>query len=233
MEYNYIKNNIDEIENNIVKACKKHGRNREDVKLMAVSKMQSIEKLQIAKNCGLNLFGENKVQEFQSKADFFKNNNAECHLIGSLQTNKVKFLPVLTDFIQSVDSEKLLLEIQKHYEKTNKIANILLQINIANEDTKGGIPSKNTIKTALFAQELKNIKLRGLMCIPQAVTYCGEDKLHFYFEQMQNLFTSLKNEGFCHLDTLSMGMSDDYEIAIEHGSTLIRVGSAIFGERQI
>ncbi len=231
MHQKIIAENIKFIETKIENACKKAGVKRENITLMAVSKTQSIEKLQIAKDCGLKLFGENRVQEFLSKADFFAQNGTQCHLIGALQNNKVKYLPKLTNFIQSVHSEKLLLEIQKQYEKHSEKANVLLQVNIANEPTKSGINARELPKICERAQKLANVQLRGLMCIPPPLEVCGEKQLRFYFDEMRELFLKTKQQFGENIDVLSMGMSEDFAIAIEHGSTLIRVGSAIFGAR--
>ncbi len=231
MQAKIIADNILLIEEKIQNACQKANVDRQAVTLMAVSKTQSAEKLQIAKDCGLKLFGENRVQEFISKEDFFAQSDVNCHLIGALQNNKVKFLPKLTNFIQSVHSEKLLLEVQKQYEKAKKTACVLLQINIANEQTKSGIQAHELPKICEAAQKLDNVNLRGLMCIPPPVEICGEKQLRLYFDEMNELFFKTKEQCGENINVLSMGMSDDFEMAIEHGSTLIRLGSAIFGAR--
>ncbi len=232
MQYSYIKDNIAQIEQNIQNVCQKTGVNRSDINLMAVSKTQSVEKMLVAKNCGLNLFGENRVQEFKGKADFFNQNDITCHLIGTLQSNKIKFLPSLTNYIQSVGSENIVFEIQKQYEKANKTAEVLLQINIANEDTKSGINKGEILNMAKIIENLQNVKLRGLMCIPPPIEVCSKNVLQNYFKEMYYYFGELKTQYANEITTLSMGMSDDYELAIENKSTLIRLGSAIFGQRQ-
>ncbi len=226
-----IKENIKRVQFDINEACIKYNRNINDVKLMAVSKTNPIEKMQIVYNEGLLLFGENRVQELISKEEFFKNNaNATCHIIGSLQTNKVKYLPNITDFIQSVDSLKLLKEIEKQYEKHSKVANVLIEVNIGEEDSKAGIKKEEVLELAYIASEMKNIKLKGLMCIPPIAQNSEARK---YFFEMQKLFVDIRDKNIDNIDmnVLSMGMSGDYKEAIAEGSTIIRVGRGIFGER--
>ncbi len=231
-EGDIVKNNILEVAAKIKKACEKAGRSADEVTLMAVSKTQPTEKLQHALDVGLTLFGENRVQELREKADFFRSAGAECHIIGTLQKNKVKYLPQITSFIQSVDSLPLAQEIEKQYAKNNMTASVLLQVNVANEDTKSGVLPQCVPELAKKISELKHVKLCGLMCIPPPITGDGT-QIRTYFAKMRELFFSLKSQdlpGAC-ISVLSMGMSDDFEIAIEEGSTLVRVGSALFGHR--
>ncbi|MBQ3008607.1 MAG: YggS family pyridoxal phosphate-dependent enzyme, partial [Oscillospiraceae bacterium] len=161
--YNYVAENVKRIQDDIAEACIKYGRDPLDVTLMGVSKTQPVEKLIVAKEAGITVFGENKVQELIRKADFFKRNNVPCHIIGTLQTNKVKYLPSLTDTIQSVDSLKLAKEIEKQYGKAGKKANICLEINIGSEESKGGITYDSTMELVHQLSEFKNLTVKGLM----------------------------------------------------------------------
>lgn len=222
--------NVKRVKEEIAQACIKYGRKPEDVVLMGVSKTQPVEKIEMAYNAGITLFGENRVQELVQKADFFTSHSAPCHIIGQLQTNKVKYLPELTDTIQSVDSLKLAKEIEKQYTKFGKTANILLEINIGMEESKGGIPYDQAMDLAYEISRLKNIKIKGLMCVPPI---SEDEQVRKYFAQMRKLFVDISDKKIDNIDMsiLSMGMSGDYPWAIAEGSTLVRVGRGIFGER--
>jgi pyridoxal phosphate enzyme (YggS family) len=201
--------------------------------LLAVSKTKPPEDLQQAYDAGQRVFGENQVQELTDKYEKLPK-DIEWHLIGHLQSNKVKYIAPFISMIQSVDSIKLLQEINKHALKHNRIIDCLLQIYIADEETKFGLGFDEAIellRSDEFAQ-LKNIRIRGLMGI---ATNTDKEKqiseeyyeLDMFFKGMKQSFFR-KDESF---DTLSMGMSSDYKIAIEKGSTMIRLGSTIFGSR--
>ena len=222
--------NVKRVKEEIARACIKYGRNPDDVVLMGVSKTQPVEKIEMAYNAGITLFGENRVQELVQKADFFTSHNVPCHIIGQLQTNKVKYLPELTDTIQSVDSLKLAKEIEKQYTKFGKTANILLEINIGMEESKGGIPYDQAMDLAYEISRLKNIKIKGLMCVPPN---SEDEQVRKYFARMRKLFVDISDKKIDNIDMsiLSMGMSGDYPWAIAEGSTLVRVGRGIFGER--
>lgn len=222
--------NVKRVKEEIAQACIKYGRKPEDVVLMGVSKTQPVEKIEMAYNAGITLFGENRVQELVQKADFFTSHSVPCHIIGQLQTNKVKYLPELTDTIQSVDSLKLAKEIEKQYTKFGKTANILLEINIGMEESKGGIPYDQAMDLAYEISRLKNIKIKGLMCVPPI---SEDEQVRKYFAQMRKLFVDISDKKIDNIDMsiLSMGMSGDYPWAIAEGSTLVRVGRGIFGER--
>ncbi len=228
--YSYVADNVKRVQNEIAETCIKYGRKPEDVILMGVSKTQPIEKLEVAHKAGIKLFGENRVQELIQKADFFTQNNVPCHIIGTLQTNKVKYLPPLTDTIQSVNSIKLANEIEKQYGKAGMKANICLEINIGDEDSKSGIPYSQTMELIHQLSEYKNINVKGLMCIPPIDDTEGVRK---YFSQMHKVFVDLSAKKLDNRDRciLSMGMSGDYPWAIAEGSTLVRVGTGIFGQR--
>lgn len=228
--YSYVAENVKRVQDDINEACIKYGRKPEDVILMGVSKTQPVEKLVQAHKAGITVFGENRVQELVQKSDFFKEYNVLCHIIGTLQTNKVKYLPPLTDTIQSVDSLKLAKEIEKQYGKAGKKANICLEVNIGNEDSKSGIPYEQTMELIYQLSEFKNLTVKGLMCIPPID---NTEEVRRYFAKMHKLFVDISDKKLdnINMSILSMGMSGDYKWAIAEGSTLVRVGTALFGER--
>ncbi|MFL5762906.1 MAG: YggS family pyridoxal phosphate-dependent enzyme [Bacteroidia bacterium] len=196
-----------------------------DVKLVAVSKTYGSDKIMEAYNAGQRIFGENKVQEMIGKYEQLPK-DIEWHLIGHLQTNKVKYIAPFVSLIHSVDSLKLLIEIDKQAKKNNRVVSCLLQVHIASEETKYGL-YLNEIQSIIESNEAKslnNIRIIGLMGMASNVS----DKKQIALE-----FKTLKDEFLKYPDftVLCMGMSSDYLIAIENGSTMIRVGTAIFGER--
>jgi len=203
-----------------------------DVTIITVTKTQSPERIRQAVNEGLNVLGENRVQEASEKVDALRDLSVEWHLIGHLQTNKVKQAVALFSLIQSVDSLKLALEINRHAAAANKIQDILLQINVAGETSKFGIAPVQAIDIATRIDALKNIRLCGLMTI--APFFDQAEQTRPIFRQTREIFEQLKPrldrpEHFCRL---SMGMTHDYIVALTEGSNMIRIGSGIFGERQ-
>ena len=200
----------------------------EPVELVAVSKFHPVEKIKEVYDCGQRVFGENKVQELLSKVNELPN-DIKWHLIGHLQTNKVKFIVPFIDTIQSVDSEKLLLEINKEAAKINKKVNVLLQVKIAEEDTKYGLEVQEAkeIFSNYLENKYPNIIITGLMGMATFTDNKNQVKSEFLI--LKSLFDELSK--FKHLEKLSMGMSDDFKIAIECGANSVRIGSAIFGVR--
>ena len=200
----------------------------EPVELVAVSKFHPVEKIKEVYDCGQRVFGENKVQELLSKVNELPN-DIKWHLIGHLQTNKVKFIVPFIDTIQSVDSEKLLLEIDKEAAKINKKVNVLLQVKIAEEDTKYGLEVQEAkeIFSNYLENKYPNIIITGLMGMATFTDNKNQVKSEFLI--LKSLFDELSK--FKHLEKLSMGMSDDFKIAIECGANSVRIGSAIFGVR--
>ena len=205
----------------------------ENVTLVAVSKTKPIEDLQEAYNAGQRVFGENKIQEMVDKYGVLPK-DIKWHMIGHLQSNKVKYMAHFVDLIHGVDKLKTLKVINKEAKKHDRIINCLLQAKIAKEDTKFGL-SFDDIKNILASEtlsELKNIKIVGLMGM--ATFTDNQNQLKEEFLSLKNFFETqqLKTETTnCQLQNLSMGMSGDYKLAIENGSTMIRVGSSIFGHR--
>ncbi|SKB59429.1 hypothetical protein SAMN05660477_00097 [Soonwooa buanensis] len=200
----------------------------EDVTLVAVSKNHPIEKIQEVYNFGQRIFGENKVQEMMEKQPNLPS-DIEWHLIGHLQTNKVKYIAPFVAMIQSVDSEKLLSEINKQAEKNERTIKVLLQVKIAEEDTKTGLEVSEAKELFLkyLQGEFPNIEIVGLMGMASFVDDKVQVKREFSF--LKRLFDQLSMQK--KLDVLSMGMSDDFHLAIECGANSVRVGSAIFGQR--
>ena len=201
----------------------------ENVTLVAVSKTKPIADLQEAYDAGQRIFGENKIQEMVAKYDELPK-DIKWHMIGHLQRNKVKYMAHFVDLIHGVDSFKTLKEIDKQAKKHNRVINCLLQARIAKEDTKFGLPFED-IETILASEELKeleNIKIVGLMGM--ATFTDNQEQLQEEFSSLANFFNK-NQESYPNLQTLSMGMSGDYELAIKNGSTMVRIGSSIFGVR--
>ncbi len=205
-----------------------------NVKLIAVSKTHSIDAIKQAIDAGQKEFGENKVQELTAKYEALKHSNIKWHLIGHLQTNKVKYIAEFVEYIHSVDSLKLLIEINKQAKNYNRIIKCLLQLHIAQEDTKFGLnyEEAQTILESETFKNLENIKICGVMGMASFTD--NEEQIRQEFKKLKQTFFKLKsvffqnNDYFCEI---SMGMSGDWQIAIEEGSTMIRVGSLIFGNR--
>jgi len=203
------------------------------VSLIAVSKTRSAEEIMEAYNCGHRLFGENKVQELLKKRDILPS-DIQWHLIGHLQTNKVKLISSFISVIESVDSIKLLELINQEAKKNNRVIDILLQAHIATEETKFGFDTLEieSIDWISVVADLKNVRIRGLMGM---ASFSSEEQMvRREFKKLKSLFISLREKYFQNIDyfsELSMGMSGDWPIAVEEGSTMIRVGSAIFGQR--
>ncbi len=226
-----IEHNIRVIKEKITKAALESGRSPEKVRLMAVTKTVEPMFINHALKCGIDLIGENKVQEFLSKKPYLNLEGVECHLIGHLQTNKVKQIVSEVNMIESVDSVRLAKEISKRSEAAGVITECLVEVNIGDEDSKTGLELALLEETLREIAVLPGIKVKGLMTIPPI---CADDEvLNKYFCQMQEIFIDIKDKKIDNIDMciLSMGMSGDYEAAVRHGSNLVRVGSAIFGPR--
>ena len=197
------------------------------VTLVAVSKTKSVEEISQAYEAGQRVFGENKIQEMASKWEELPKDIA-WHMIGHVQSNKVKYMAHFVDLIHGVDSIKLLKEIQKQAIKHNRTIRCLIQIRIAEEETKFGLPEEELEGLIQAAEDLPNVQIVGLMGM--ATFTDNQDQITFEFNKLKDLFDNVRNSS-SNINTLSMGMSGDYSIAIECGSNMIRVGSKIFGER--
>lgn len=223
--FGYIDENLKRIFHNVGEAKAKYRSPDDNIRIMAVTKTVAPEKVNYALSKGLDLIGENRVQEYLSKKDFY--DDAEIHFIGHLQTNKVKYITDSISVIQSVDSLKLASEISRCAGKIGKIQDILIEVNIGGEESKSGIPADRAEELILQVSELDNINVRGMMTIPPAV-----DSEEFLYK-MQCLYIDIcsKKIDNINMDILSMGMSGDYAPAVKYGSNILRIGRAIFGER--
>ncbi|WP_250278919.1 YggS family pyridoxal phosphate-dependent enzyme [[Clostridium] colinum] len=224
-----IRKNIEIITNNIEKSCIKSNRKIDEIEIIGVTKSIDIERIKILKNLGIKDFGENKAQELLKKYEHIQ--DASWHFIGNLQTNKVKYIIDKVKLIHSVNSIKLLNEINKRASNINKNMPILLEINIANEPSKNGLLEEELSCVVEKVKDFKNITLQGLMCVAPFVENSKENKK--YFRKMRKLFVDIKdkNKDNINMKYLSMGMTNDYHIAIEEGANMVRIGTGIFGER--
>lgn len=227
-----IKERISAVKAQIEECCKKRKSFIDDpVTLIAVTKNHDTAAMQEAIEAGITVVGENRVQEAQKKYPVI-GNKVKWHLIGHLQTNKAGLAVSMFDLIHSVDSERLLLAIQKEAEKKNKVQDILLQVNLAREESKFGIFKEELPSLLQKTENLDNIRLCGLMCI--APNYENREECRPLFQEMREIFTKLKELDMsrANIKYLSMGMTNDFDIAIEEGANMVRVGTAIFGARQ-
>ena len=226
-----IKTNLKEVEQNICAACENSGRDRSEVTLIAVSKTKPVSLLEEAYSSGIRHFGENKVQEMCEKYDLMEK-DIKWHMIGHLQTNKVKYLIGKTTLIHSVDSYKLACEIEKHAAKHDVIMDVLIEVNIAEEETKFGLHEEEVINLVKEVAKLPHIRIKGLMTVAPYVVDSEENRP--IFRKIKQLSVDINNQNIDNvsMNILSMGMTGDYMVAIEEGATHIRIGTAIFGARQ-
>ena len=225
-----IEENIEDVWSRIERAAEKTGRGKEDIKLVAVTKTVEPARIKEAINCGIQIIGENRVQEAESKFDMIAE-KVERHLVGHLQTNKAKKAVELFDFIQSVDSERIAQEISRRASQKGKVMPVLVEVNTSAEETKFGIEPHQVLPLMESISDLKGIRIEGLMTIglfsddPEYTRPC--------FKRLKAIFDQLKQERIPNVDMsyLSMGMTSDFEVAIQEGSNMVRVGTAIFGAR--
>ena len=225
-----IQTNLKIVEDNILAACEKCGRSRDEITLIAVSKTKPVSLLEDAYRAGIRDFGENKVQEMCEKYEVMEN-DIRWHMIGHLQTNKVKYLIGKTALIHSVDSYKLACEIEKQAAKHNEIMDILIEVNIADEETKFGLSKEEVIDLVKQVAKLPHVRIKGLMTVAPYVVDSEENRP--FFRKIKQLSVDINNQNIDNvsMDILSMGMTGDYMVAIEEGATIVRVGTGIFGER--
>lgn len=223
--YSYVDENLKLIRENVGEAAEKCGRKAEDIRIMAVTKTVAPEIVNHAIELGLDLLGENRVQEYLSKAEAYS--PAEVHFIGGLQTNKVKYIIESVSMIQSVDSLKLGTEIDRLAAKHGRVMDILCEVNIGGEESKGGVAPDKLRELIAQLARLKNIRIKGLMTIPPP------SQSDIFLGRMQELYNDLRDnkiEG-ADMQVLSMGMTHDYAEAVKYGSTLVRIGTGLFGAR--
>ena len=224
--YKYVSDNLAAIRENIAEAADKCGRKPEDVRIMAVTKTVAPEIVNHAVSLGISLLGENRVQEFQSKQEAY-DSSAEIHFIGHLQTNKVKYIIEPMSMIQSVDSVKLAAEINRLAAAHNKVMDVLCEVNIGGEESKSGTAPGELLSLLEQAAEMEHIRVKGLMTIPPP------SQSDIFLGRMEELFGDIKTRNIngISMEVLSMGMTHDYAEAVKHGSTIVRIGTGLFGAR--
>lgn len=222
--------NYKEVEKRVEEACKRAGRKREEVTLIAVSKTKPVFMIEELLPLNVRDFGENKVQELTAKAEILPS-ALHWHMIGHLQRNKVKYIVDKACIIHSVDSLRLAEEISKAAQKKQVTAKILIEVNVAEEESKFGVRTSELLPLIEAISLLPNIAIKGLMTIAPYVENPEENR--WIFQKLKNLSIDIKGKNFDNvtMDVLSMGMTGDYEVAIEEGATHVRVGTGIFGER--
>ena len=225
-----IKENLNRVQENIRNACARAGRKEDEVTLIAVSKTKPVSMLEEAYALGVRDFGENKVQELVDKAGQLPE-DIRWHMIGHLQRNKVKYIIDKVYLIHSVDSPRLAEEISKEAVKHGVTANILIEVNVAGEESKFGVSPEDTPGLIEEISRLPAIQVRGLMTIAPFVEKAEDNRIIFNALLKLYVDISRKNIDNVHMDFLSMGMTGDYEVAVEEGATFVRVGTGIFGER--
>ena len=226
-----IRENIKILREKVNTACIKAGRNPEEVEIVGVTKTVDIKRIKEAVEAGITHIGENRVQEYLEKYEFFKENNVKADIIGHLQTNKVKYIGETVNMIQSVDSVRLALEISKQAKKYNRTIPVLIEINAAGEESKSGVTFSEAFELVHRVSEIPLVSVKGIMSIPPVFT--DEVTARGYFEKLYKIYVDIGNKKIdnIYMDILSMGMSRDYEYAVLEGSNMIRVGTGIFGKR--
>jgi len=227
-----IKENIDDIVKRIEVTCKKAGRNPNDITLIAVSKTVESPKVREALEAGIDNLGENRVQELIKKYEDLKDTGIKWHMIGHLQKNKVKYIIDKTVLIHSVDSLSLAEEIDKRAKNKGLVANVLIELNIGEEESKFGIKEENVYDFIKSLEDFENIRVLGLMTV---APFCeNPEDVRWVFKKMKDIYDKISTMNLknAEMKYLSMGMTNDFEIAIEEGSNMIRIGTAIFGARK-
>ena len=222
--------NYREVDRRVGEACARSGRNRKEVTLIAVSKTKPVELIREAMDAGADVFGENKVQELCDKYEQLPK-TLHWHLIGHLQRNKVKYIVDKVDLIHSVDSMRLAEEISKEAEKKQTDVKVLIEVNVAQEESKFGVSLDETEELVREIAKLPRIHVLGLMTIAPNVSDPEENRPVFRTLKKLAVDIKMKNIDNVRMDVLSMGMTGDYQVAIEEGATMVRVGTGIFGER--
>jgi pyridoxal phosphate enzyme (YggS family) len=226
-----IEDRLERVRERIRNAAVSCGRDPERVRLIAVSKTVPLDRVRAGIKAGVTVLGENYVQEASEKIEALKGEDVSWHLVGHLQSNKARHAVRLFDMIHSVDSLKLARELDRRAQVLGKVQAILIQVNISGEETKSGIKGEQTMALLRDIAPLKNVAVRGLMTMPPY--FNAPDMVRPFFRALRALQAQIREEGIPNVDMseLSMGMSGDFETAIEEGATLVRIGTAIFGER--
>lgn len=223
---------IDAITKRIINAATAAGRRPDSVRLVTVSKTVAAERVRTAVESGITILGENYIQEAREKIEALQDLPAAWHFIGHLQSNKAKYAVRLFNLIHSVDSIKLARELDRHARKHNKIQNILIQVNTGKEASKSGVYEEAALDLVREAGQMENIAIKGLMTLPPF--FNAPEKVRPFFQALRVLRDRIRSESLpgVSMNELSMGMTGDFEAAIQEGATLVRIGTAIFGERQ-
>lgn len=227
-----LEENIARVKANMARAALEAGRDPAEITLVAATKVQTSDTIRAAIAAGITICGENRVQELTAHLDDYAYDGARIHFIGHLQTNKVRFVVGRVDLIESVDSPRLLEAIERQAEKLNLVQDVLLEVNIGREESKGGCLPEDLPALARQAMALPHVRLRGLMAIPPVAAEPGANRR--FFAATRQLYVDIRRQigdNDTDIDCLSMGMSGDYEDAIREGATLVRVGTALFGPR--
>ena len=226
-----IKDRLEKVKHRIKRAAEGCRRDPETVRLVAVSKTVPVRKVQEAIQAGVTILGENYVQEARDKINALMSFQVSWHFIGHLQSNKARYAVRLFDLIHSVDSLKLARELNKQAQKNAKIQQILIQVNISQEETKSGISVDDAVNLVSEISQLENLSIRGLMTMPPY--FNQPEKVQPFFASLRKLRDQIESKAIPNvsMDQLSMGMTGDFEVAIKEGATMVRVGTAIFGER--
>ena len=225
-----IKENVQIVEEKILEACRRSGRNRDEVTLIAVSKTKPVSDIYEVMETGIIDYGENKVQELTDKIAVIKE-PLKWHMIGHLQRNKVKYIVDKVELIHSVDSLRLAEQISQEAVKKNVDVNILIEVNVAEETSKFGLKTEAVIELVEAISKLPNIHIKGLMTVAPYTEDAEENRPYFKNLKQLSVDIARKNIDNVTMGVLSMGMTGDYEVAIEEGATMVRVGTGIFGER--
>jgi pyridoxal phosphate enzyme (YggS family) len=226
-----IQSRLERVENRIKEAALSCGRDPESVKLVAASKTVPVDHIRAGIKAGVTIVGENYVQEAKEKIEAIGRENISWHFIGHLQSNKAKYAVKLFDLIHSVDSLKLAREIDRRARGLGRVQPILIQVNISGEETKSGIDAEQTLELVREISTLENLAVRGFMTMPPY--FNAPDKVRPYFRALRSMQELIRKEAIPNvaMTELSMGMTGDFEAAIEEGATLVRIGTAIFGQR--
>ncbi len=225
--------NLEKVHARISNACEAAERNPDEITLIAVSKMKPLDDIRKAFDCGQIHFGENRAKELQDKMEDYSEEQIQWHMVGNLQTNKIKYMVNRVNWIHSIEKPKYLKEIEKRASRIKRIINTLVQVNISGEDQKSGCQPEDVKNILEYAQGLDHVRVRGLMGMATFVDPEDVENVRPEFKKLREVrdkHREWESENI-QLDELSMGMTNDLEVAIEEGSTMVRVGRAIFGER--
>ena len=223
------KENVQKIKERIERACERAGRDPGEVSILAASKTRTPEEIREVFEAGIRLFGENRVQEARDKIPLLSDLPIEWHMIGHLQRNKVKYAVNLFDVVESLDSKELADELEKRLSKLGKKMRVFIEVKLSPEETKHGCSPEEALELARHVLSLEHLKLEGLMTVPPY--FEDLELVRPYFRKLREIRDNLEDALGINLPHLSMGMSHDFEVAVEEGATIVRIGTAIFGER--